>query len=288
MKTYLDCIPCFIKQSLEASRMATDNEKIHSEVLKSLMTFLSSISYKNSPPEVSKEVHEIIRNITKSKDPYKKIKYDSNKMAKKRYPHLKKIVEEADDPLLMAVKFAIVGNVIDFGTTNRFNVDDIIANTLKKSFDDRAYSKFKKSLFNANTILYLADNCGEIFFDKLLIENLLKENKELIYVVRANPIINDATVQDAKFAGIDKIAKVIEGDAGQKKSAPGIVLNFASKKFSEYFQYADMVISKGQGNYEGLSDVKRDVFFMLIVKCPLVARDIDSEVGKLILKLNKE
>jgi len=287
MKTYLDCIPCFLKQSLEAARMATDDEKIHAEVLKSLMNYLSSISYKNSPPEVSKEVHEIIRNITKSKDPYKKVKDNSNKMAKKRYSSLNKIIDEADDTLLMAIKLSIVGNVIDFGTSNRFNIEDILSNAVKKCFDDQAYPHFKKALSNAKTILYLADNSGEIFFDKLLINELVKQNKEITYVVRANPIINDVTVEDAKYAGIDKLAKVIEGDAGQKKSAPGMVLNFASKKFLELFQSADMVISKGQGNYEGLSDVNRDVFFMLVVKCPLVARDIDSEVGKLILKSKK-
>ena len=287
MKTYLDCIPCFIKQSLEAARMATDDEKIHAEVLKTVMTHLGSISFTNSPPELSKGVHEIIRNITKSKDPYKKVKDTSNKMAKNRYPHLKKIVEEAEDPLLMAVKLAIVGNVIDFGTNNRFNVGDMIANAVKKDFDDGAYPQFEKSLCNTKTILYLADNTGEIFFDKLLIKELLKQDKEVTYVVRANPIINDATREDAKFAGIDKLATVIDGDVGQKQSAPGMVLNFASKKFLELFEYSDMVISKGQGNYEGLSDVNRDVFFMLVVKCPLVARDIDGEVGKLILKVKK-
>jgi damage-control phosphatase, subfamily I len=287
MKTYLDCIPCFIKQSLEAARMATDDETIHAEVLKAVMTHLRAISFSNSPPELSKDVHEIIRNITKSKDPYRKVKDTSNKMAKNRYPYLKKMVEEADDSLLMAVKLAIVGNVIDFGTCNRYNVEDMVANAVKRDFDNGAYPQFKKSLTNAKTILYLADNNGEIFFDKLLLKELLKREKKITYVVRANPIINDATVEDAKFAGIDKLATVIDGDAGQKQSSPGMVLNFASKKFKDLFKESDLVVSKGQGNYEGLSDVDRDVFFMLVVKCPLVARDIDGEVGKLILKVKK-
>ena len=276
-----------MKQSLEATRMATDDEKIHTEVLKSVMTYLKSISFTNSPPELSKEVHGIIRDITKSKDPYKNVKNESNKMAKNRYPHLKKIVEEADDPLLMAIKLAIVGNVIDFGTTNRFNINDMVDYAIKSDIDNISYTQFKKSIFNKKTILYLADNTGEIFFDKLLIEEFLKGDKEITYVVRANPIINDATMEDAKFAGIDKLATIIDGDAGQKQSSPGMVLNFASKEFLELFKNSDIVVSKGQGNYEGLSDVNRDVFFMLVVKCPLVARDIDGEVGKLILKVKK-
>jgi len=287
MKTYLECIPCFLKQSLEASRMATDDEKIHEDVLKSVMDRLKSISFSNSPPELSKDVHDIIRNITNSKDPYKFVKDNSNKMAKEMYPGLKKIVEESDDQILMAIKLAIVGNVIDFGTTNRFDIKDMINNVLKKDFDNESYPHFINSLNNSKNILYLADNTGEIFFDKLLINELVKQGKKVTYVVRANPIINDATISDAKFAGIDKIAQVIEGDIGQKKSAPGIVLDFVSEVFLKNYKSADMVISKGQGNYEGLSDTNREVFFMLVVKCPLVARDIDSEVGKLILKVKK-
>jgi len=284
MKTYLECIPCFIKQSLEAARMATDDEKIHEEVLREVMKHLQSISFNDSPPELSREVHEIIRNITRSKDPYKKVKDLSNEKAKNQYPHLKKLVSEADDPLLMAIKLAIVGNVIDFGTSNRFNIEDMIEKAVKKDFEDNAYPQFKKSLTSSKTILYLADNTGEIFFDKLLIEELVKREKKVTYVVKANSIINDATTEDAEFAEIDKIATIMKGDAGQTRSTPGMVLSYASKEFYDIFESSDMVVSKGQGNYEGLSDVDRNVFFMLVVKCPLVARDIGGEMARLILK----
>ena len=287
MKTYLECIPCFIKQSLEAARMATDDEGIHGDVLKEVMTHLTSLSFTHSPPEVSKDVHGIIRTITKSKDPYKKVKDTSNTMAKEQYPHLRKLVEEADDPLRMAVKLAIVGNVIDFGTSNRFHVEDMLDHAVKKDIDNESYQQFNKSLCDAKTILYLADNTGEIFFDKVLITELLKLGKEVTYVVRANPIINDATREDARFAGIDALVPVIDGDAGQQQSAPGVVLQYASQQFLDFFESSDMVISKGQGNYEGLSNVDRDVFFLLVVKCPLVAQDINDGIGKLILKVKK-
>ncbi len=284
MKTYLECIPCFIKQSLEAARMATDDERVQTEVLKEVMKHLQNISFTNSPPELSREVHQIIKKITKSEDPYRKVKNQSNEMAEKEYPHLKKLVAESDDPLLMAIKLSIVGNVIDFGTTNRFNVDDMIANAVKLEFDESSYPQFKKTLEQSGTILFLADNTGEIFFDKLLLEELVAREKQITYVVKANPIINDATVEDAYTAGIDKLARIIDGDSGQKQSAPGMVLSYASKEFLEIFESSDMIISKGQGNYEGLSDVDRDVFFMLVAKCPLVAQDINSEVGKIILR----
>lgn len=285
MRTYLECMPCFIKQSLEAARMVTDDEEVQTKVIKKVMEHLQDISLTSSPPELSRDVHEIIRRITKSKDPYKKVKDQSNEMAQKEYPHLKKLVGESDDSLLMAIKLSIVGNVIDFGAMNRFNVDDMIDNAVKREFDANAYPQFKSVLEQSETILFLADNTGEIFFDKLLLKELVKRQKQITYVVKTNPIINDATVEDANLAGIDKLATIIDGDSGQKQSAPGMVLSYASKEFLEIFKSSDMVISKGQGNYEGLSDVARDVFFMLVVKCPLVARDISSEVGKLILKV---
>ncbi|GAG78435.1 unnamed protein product, partial [marine sediment metagenome] len=171
------------------------------------------------------------------------------------------------------------------GTTTRFNIDEMIDNAVKLEFDASSYPQFKRVLRQSKTILYLADNTGEIFFDKLLLEELVKRRKQITFVVKANPILNDALIEDAKFAGIDKLATVIEGDSGQKLSSPGMILSYGSKDFLEIFKSSDMIISKGQGNYEGLSNVDREVFFMLMVKCPLVAQDIHSEVGKLILKV---
>ncbi len=287
MKVHLDCIPCFLKQSLEAARMATDDTEIHTYVMKEVLKHLQNINFEKSPPELSREVHRIIRTITKNNDPYKKVKNESNEMVKKIFDHLKEKIEESDDPLITSIKLAIVGNVIDFGTMNRFNVDEMISHALEREFDDRDYPLFKKELDKSNDILYLADNSGEIFFDRLLLEELKKRGKKITYVVKENPIINDVLVDDAKYAGIDKIADVITYDKGQKISTPGIVTKYASDKFKELFEKSDMVISKGQGNYEGLSSINRRVFFLLVAKCPLVANDIKSKVGKLILKVNK-
>jgi len=287
MKVHLDCIPCFLKQSLEAARMATNDKKIHEEVMKEVLKHLQTIDYEKSPPELSREVHKIIRNITNTNDPYKKVKDESNEMAKKTYKKLKEKIEKSDDPLITSIKLAIVGNVIDFGTMNRFNVEDMIKNALERDFDDRDYPLFKETLEKSNHILYLADNTGEIFFDKLLLEELKKLGKKITYVVKENPIINDAMIEDVKYAGIDKIADIKTCDSGQKISAPGVVLQYTSNEFKDIFLKADMVISKGQGNYEGLSDTEKRVFFLLVAKCPLVSNDIGSNVGKLILKVNK-
>jgi len=287
MKTHLECIPCFINQSLEAARMATDDEKIQTDVLIAVMKYLQNAPLDNSPPELSREVHKIIREITDCNDPYNKVKNKSNNMIKNDYNHLKKLVNQSDDSLLTAIKLSIIGNVIDFGTMNRFIVNDMIKKSIKQEFDTASYDYFKRILDKSDTVLYLADNTGEIFFDKLLIEELSKRKKHIIYAVKANPIINDALVSDAKFAEIDKFAEIIEIDSEQDISSPGMIVSYASKKFLEVFYSSDMIISKGQGNYEGLSQIDREVFFMLVVKCPLVADDIKSVVGKPILKVKK-
>lgn len=287
MKTHLDCIPCFMKQSLEAAKMSSDNPEVQEKVLKKVMNHLQNIDFKDSPPELSREVHYIIRSITKTEDPYRNVKVESNKTAEKIYNDLKKHVENSDDSLLMSIKLAIVGNVIDFGTMNRFNVDDMIDHALHKDFDTSYYPEFKKTLDESENILYLADNCGEIFFDKLLLEELKKMNKNITFVVKSKPIINDALKDDADISGISKITEVMACDESQDKSTPGVVLDYASESFHKKFKNADMVISKGQGNYEGLSDCDRKIFFLLVAKCPLVARDIKTDVGKLILKVKK-
>ena len=287
MKVHLDCIPCFIKQSLEASRMATDDPAVQEKVLKKVMNHLKDISYEDSPPELSREVHAIIKKITKNNDPYKKVKIESNEMARKIFANLKKTIEQSEDPLLTAIKISIVGNVIDYGTMDRYNVDDMIDNALHRDFDCTDYDKFKEQLEKSKTILYLADNTGEIYFDKLLLEKLKEMDKEITFVVKSNPIINDALKEDTITSGIDKLANIICCDDGQTISTPGVVLNYASKDFLDLFEKSDMIIAKGQGNYEGLSEVERKVFFMLVAKCPLVANDIKTNVGKLILKVNK-
>jgi uncharacterized protein with ATP-grasp and redox domains len=236
MKTHLECIPCFIKQSLEAARMATDDEEIHEMVLKEVMSHLQGISFEDSPPELSREVHSIIKRITKSNDPYKQAKDESNRMSKNLYSRLEKHVKDDKDSLLMAIKLAIAGNVIDFGTMNRLNVNEVIDNALKRDFDVSSYSRFKKVLDQSKSILYLADNTGEIFFDKLLLKELVNIGKEITYVVKANPIINDALLEDAKFAGIDKLATIMAYDTDHDKSTPGTVMHYASEEFLDRFK----------------------------------------------------
>ena len=287
MQTHLDCIPCFLHQSLEAARMATSDERKHEEVMKKVMDHLQTIDFTNSPPEISQHVHHIIRTVTGNTDPYEKVKHEANQHAKDQYPTLKKMVDHSDDPLLMAAKLAIIGNVIDFGTMNRMNVKDMIDNISHKPFDDTGFESFKQRVNDAKTIVYLADNTGEIFFDRLLLERLNHEKRHITYVVKQYPIINDATADDAVYAGIDAYADIIAGDKDSTYSAPGLVLSNMSTELQDLIHDADLVISKGQGNYESLSEINREIFFLLMVKCPLVASNIGIDVGTMVLKVKQ-
>ena len=282
MKTYLDCIPCFIRQALEASKMATDDEAKREKALKAVLSELRKTSLKNKiPPQIARKVHRIVRKITKNDDPYKKVKDEYNKKALGMYPSLKRKVAKSKDRLLTATKLAIAGNIIDFGPSSKFDLERTIKDVLTQDFAINHFGYFRKMLSHSKKILYLGDNAGEIVFDRILLEVL--KDKEITFVVKGGPIINDATVEDAKSVGIDKIAKIEVISNGDPGTGPAR----RSKEFLKRLKDADLVISKGQGNYEALSDVDANIFFLLKVKCSLIARDIGAEVGDIVIKQSR-
>ena len=277
MKTFLDCLPCMMSQALRAGRMATNDEKIIKELLDSIGAMIKDIPLENTPPQTGDVIYKKVREITGVIDPYKKIKEANIQEALSLYPELKEIIKKSDNKLLTAIRIAIAGNVIDFGVGKEFNIAEDIKKTLQQDFGILNFNEFVKHLEKANNILYLGDNAGESVFDKLLIEEL---NKHVTYVVRDIPVINDATYEDAVASGIDKVAKIISSGS----SAPAVIPELCNDDFMERFNKADMVISKGQGNYEGLSNVKRSVFFLLKAKCHVIANDLKVKENDIILK----
>jgi hypothetical protein len=277
MRTYLDCIPCFVDQALRAGRMATDDEKKLKGILDEVGMMLCDIPLENTPPETGMLVYDKVREITGVFDPYKKLKRESTEKALALYPSLKSKVEQSSDKLLTAIRIAIAGNVIDFGPNKGFDIEEEIDEVLKKDFAIFDYDEFKDYFGRTNEILYLGDNAGETVFDRILIEEL---KKPVTYVVRAVPVINDATYEDAIQAGIDEVAAVISSGT----SAPGTILKTCNGEFKEVYNKSNFIISKGQGNYEGLSNENRPIFFLLKVKCHVIAHDIGVSVGDIVLK----
>ncbi len=276
MKTYLDCFPCFLRQTLQTARVATKDEQLIRKALDEVCRILSGISLDASPPEIGREVYKSINRIIGNDDPYRDIKRGHTAYMLDAYPGLKKRVLSSPDPLLSAIKVAVAGNIIDFGPNLPFDISKEMDKAFEYRFAIFDYDKFKKTLKNARYILYLADNAGETVTDKILIEIMQKPVK---YAVKERPIINDATVEDAKQAGIDEIAEVISTGS----DAPGTILKFCSDEFLEIYRDADMIISKGQGNYEALSQEARPLFFLLKAKCPIIAKDLGVNEGDVIL-----
>ena len=282
MRTYLDCIPCFFEQALKAARLAGADENVQKRILDSLAAEVPDFPLSSPPPEMGRIVYRLVREITGKEDPFKRIKDKYNKIALNLYPDLKEKVAHSKDRLLAAIRVALAGNVIDFGVNKPFDLEREIEDAFKKDFAVFDYQEFKEILEDTKQILYLADNAGEVVFDRILIEEL---NREVIYVVRDKPVINDALVEDAKFCGIDKIARVISNGS----DAPGTILSLCSKEFLSLYETAELIISKGQGNFEGLAgEDNTPIFFLFKVKCPVIGNDIGCQIGDIILKYNRK
>jgi len=280
MKLYLDCIPCFVQQALRAGRMATSDEKKLKQILDETGELIKTISIHATPVEIGIEVYRIVSEITGVRDPYKEIKKQHIAETKAIYPELEKIVANSEDKLLSAIRIAIAGNVIDLGVKKSFDIVKDVKSILKQDFAVFDYNAFKSQLEKTENILYIGDNVGESVFDKILIKELKKPVK---YAVRSIPIINDVTMEDAIASGLDDVAELI--DSGCK--SPGIILHQSTPEFRDIFNSSELIISKGQGNFEGLSDCKRQVFFMLKAKCPVISSHLDVKEGSIILKEHK-
>jgi len=277
MKTYLDCIPCFFKQALRAGQMATNDEKLLKHLLDELGLMLSNISLESTPPETGRLIYQMVKEVTGNPDPFRKVKRENTRQALNLYPSLKKIVNESGDSLLAAIQIAVAGNVIDFGANATFDIDTAITESLERDFSIFDYAAFRSFMAKSKQVLYIGDNAGETVFDRILIEQM---NKPVIYVVRGTPVINDATFDDAIEAGIDKIATIVSSGT----NAPGTILSTCNSEFRQILKQSEFVIAKGQGNYEALSNENRPIFFLLKVKCKIIADDIGVSKGDILLR----
>ncbi len=276
MKAYLDCYPCFFIQALKTARLVTSDEKVILQILKEVGVYLSQASFDVTPSEIGLGVYRIIYRRTGVEDPYKEVKERCIQQALSLYPEMKKLIESSEDRLMTAVRLSIAGNIIDFGTNSSFDLKQELKTILSQDFAVNHYEEFRGALEKAQNILYIADNAGETVFDRLLIEEI---NKPVIYVVREKPIINDATREDAQMSGLSDVSEIMSSGC----DAPGNILKFCSDGFLKIYGSGDLVISKGQGNYEALSDEEKPIFFLLKVKCQVIARDLGVKEGSIIL-----
>jgi uncharacterized protein with ATP-grasp and redox domains len=268
------CFYCFTR----AFEKLVEKENISNEAKNCFTRDMISLYQNNwdklTAPEFSRELHGILRSYTLNPDPYKRVKKENNDQALRMFPELEEIIRQSKDPFDTALRIAIAGNIIDFAANDNFNLKATIDKTLNSEFAIDHSKQFKKAIENAKTVLYLGDNAGEIVFDKLFIETI--NHPDLIFVVRGAPVINDATMEDAEYIGMKDIVNVISSGYDAASTIP----DKSSKQFQQYFGKADLIISKGQGNLEGLMPLNDDrIFSLLMIKCDVIAE---------LLKVKKE
>jgi damage-control phosphatase, subfamily I len=286
MKTYYDCIPCFIRQALDALREVNSNQVIIDRSLRRILREASNFDLNLSPPEMGQIIHRIIREETGNNDPYKAIKDRSITMAKKIELSIRDRILACFDPFGMAVRFAIAGNIMDFALASAWNndkINDSFNKAKKQSLNTKTVQKLKSSIENANTVLVLADNAGETVFDRILID-YFPGKATVTYAVKGGPIINDAVLEDAEASGLKEVAILIDNG----NDAPGTILNKCSGSFKQVYNDADVVIAKGQANFETLNTADREIYFLTQIKCPVIAEHYNYVLGDWVVTSTSE
>ncbi len=283
MKAKLACIPCIFNQAFRAGSAATNNETLIREILNKAGEKVKDINLELTPPEAALPIYKLVEKITGNSDPYKEIKKEHIRLALEIYPLMKEKVRLSKNSLREAVKIAIAGNAIDLGSTlEKIDVKEEFLNIEKGIFFLDSFEEFADLLIRSDNILYLSDNAGETVFDRPLIEEINKLGKKVIYAVKEKPIINDAVYEDAILSGIN--TDIISTGS----FIAGTVLDTCSESFLRYFKNADLIIAKGQGNYETLSNTKAPIFFLFKVKCEPIAEDTGFPKNSMLLFKSKK
>lgn len=282
MKMQPECYPCLMRHARAMLQIVNADQAQHRQVLEKVSIELSAFNADHAPPEMAHRIHRILCQETGGRDPYRMIKQRSTREALALYPRLKALATAAPDPLETAIRLSIAGNIIDASISLAYDLEKTLARVLAERFAIEAFTDFRHALEKSRRVLLLADNAGETVFDRVLIEML---GKPVTYVVKGGRIMNDATAEDAQDAGIaSPIATVIDNGC----DAPGTVLDLCSGRFRHAFARAELIMAKGQANYETLSGVSGPLFFLLQAKCAAVARDLGVPMNSIIFKSNKQ
>jgi uncharacterized protein with ATP-grasp and redox domains len=269
MQTTRDCLPCFLRQASYAATLCSADPAVRQRIVESVAILLPTLDFRLSPPENAVAVYGLIAELGGCPDPFADIKRQSNAFASRLRPQLEAALQSRGpgDPLQKAVKLAMAGNIIDYGAQQSFDLDSTVAGCLDREPWGAAVEEFLADVDRARCILYLADNCGELVFDGLLVQLLYSMGKDVTLAVKSKPILNDALLKDAAVCDLERYCRVIANGTG----CPGTPLATCSNEFRKLFDAADLIISKGQGNFETLSETAGPIWYLLTVKCTVVA-----------------
>ena len=277
MHIYPECYACISHLAKAAMDIAEVDDATQVAHLRQVLVIASQHDPDTPPPSMAREVFDFLQSAMNEKDLYRQIKIESNQLAMGFYLRLKRLVRQGEDQFLQALKIAGTGNIIDVAHSEKYDLWEEVVRQVSQPILGDSVAEFKQQLAAHDSLLYLADNAGETVFDRVLIEEI---NIPVVYAVKGGPAMNDATLEDALAAGIDQVAEIVE--TGSR--TPGTYLEDCSPAFRERFNQAGLVLSKGQANYETLDGQGEKMYFLLRIKCPIVARSIGYPVGRLVLK----
>jgi len=273
-----DCIPCIVRLAIEQARQATDDEWLQWKAIDEALALFAGLDKDSTPPELAFAILKPAMKTLGVQDPYADMKKEFTNEAKAFLPQLEEIMDKTDNRIKTALALAAAGNALDSTLYSGRTIKDIVDESLDKGFAIDDSDEFITDLAGADNVLYVLDNVGEIYFDRILIQELVE--REITCVVRKEPILSDATLQDAEEAELDKIAKIIDPGV----ATIGIPLQLCSHEFRDAFKTADMVIAKGQAAYETLEDAgKERCYFLLMAKCDAVAKSLGVNPGNIII-----
>lgn len=277
MKINEQCLPCLVNQAVKTANLT--NAENREELYKKIFRQMSNLDFSKTNPEIVGENYRLMKQHTGCADPYKETKIYYNQLFLENLGAYEEKIHSIAD----AVKYAIVANIIDFNPVHGNVNEDIsffFSNIGQLEFAINDVDSLSEDIQNAESILYLGDNCGEICFDKLLIKRIKDLNPQcrIYFGVRGEAVVNDNTEEDAYSVGMDEYATIISnGDYSL-----GTILSRTSPAFKEVYQNADVVIAKGQANYESLSEEDKNIYFLLIAKCRVIAEHIGVEEKSLV------
>lgn len=280
MEIMKDCLPCLLRQAEEAAKRVNADPHTKEKIIGGAKEILSRFEEYENAPALAEAIHNCVKNHTGNTDPYKAQKTADLEAANSLIPTLKAFIDNSGNRLYASLKVSAVGNNLDSAVYGNMDIKSCIDKELNAPFAICDEELLREKLTSAKSVLVIGDNAGETVFDKVFIESL-PHNISFTYAVRSAPIINDATLLEAQIAELNKIATVIPSGS----TAPGSILQNTSKEFKEALGSSDIVISKGQGNFESLSEVK-GIFFLLKAKCPVIARRFKTDTGSYIFKYN--
>jgi uncharacterized protein with ATP-grasp and redox domains len=283
MLTHKDCFPCFLRQTIIALDRHSDSHTVqqeaHMDIIREVLLLMREADISKPPAYVTTLIHRMIRDRL-GDDPYREIKHAYNDIAMRLYPEMQGKVKASEDPLLTASRLAIAGNIIDFGIFPSIDIHSSITKALEDRIAVDDYQAFRESLAGAREVLYILDNSGEIVFDRILIEELARLGKKVKAVVKGSPVLNDATLDDAVQAGLTSLCKVIDNGS----DAVGTILEWTSPEFQQEFRAAELIISKGQGNFETLIGTEKKTYFLFQSKCDVVSKELGLSPCSMLLK----